>query len=163
MPTEIRLNRAQPLAAQADKGHNRWHPDLAPVASVAPGEAIVIDTLDASDGQVTPATADADLASLSANRGHPLTGPVAMVRVMSVVPERYWPPLSTSSSSPGASLRKVPKISGCRSRGTIVRTSRVASVAAAMMRSPWDGIESSPGDRVHLARPNTSLALADIK
>ncbi|HKJ00009.1 MAG TPA: acetamidase/formamidase family protein [bacterium] len=78
MPTEIRLNRAQPLAAQADKGHNRWHPDLAPVASVAPGEAIVIDTLDASDGQVTPATADADLASLSANRGHPLTGPVAI-------------------------------------------------------------------------------------
>ena len=32
-------------------------------------------------------------------------GPTATVRVMSVVPSAYWPPLSTSSSSPGATAR----------------------------------------------------------
>ena len=33
------------------------------------------------------------------------TGPTGTVRVMSVVPSAYWPPLSTSRSSPGRTGR----------------------------------------------------------
>lgn len=78
MPHEIQLDRTRPLAGQDGKGHNRWHPDLEPVLTVAPGESVRIDTLDASDGQVQAGTTDDDLAHLNPNLGHPLTGPVAI-------------------------------------------------------------------------------------
>jgi formamidase len=78
MPTEIRLDRSLPLSAQAAKGHNRWHPDIAPVVTVASGERVLLETLDARDGQITPATRDADLPGMNRNLPHPLTGPVAV-------------------------------------------------------------------------------------
>ncbi len=34
--------------------HNRWHPDLEPVASVRPGDEITLETRDGLDGQLTP-------------------------------------------------------------------------------------------------------------
>jgi formamidase len=57
-------------------GHNRWHPGLPPALTVDPGDEIVVDCRDGLDGQITPATVDADLATLDLNRGHPLTGPI---------------------------------------------------------------------------------------
>ncbi len=78
MPTEIRIDRSRSLTAQPEKGHNRWHPDIAPVATVGSGEQVVLETLDAADGQITPATRDPDLAARNRNVGHPLTGPVAV-------------------------------------------------------------------------------------
>lgn len=78
MAKEILLDRTRPLAEQGGKGHNRWHSELTPMLTVAQGEPVRIDTLDASDGQVRPSTTDADLAHLNPNRGHPLTGPVAI-------------------------------------------------------------------------------------
>ena len=32
----ISVDRSQPLAAQPQVGHNRWHPDIPPVLRVAP-------------------------------------------------------------------------------------------------------------------------------
>ena len=78
MPTEIRLDRRRPLSAQADKGHNRWHPDIPPVVTVRSGEQVILETLDARDGQITPTTRDSDLAGMNRNVAHPLTGPVAV-------------------------------------------------------------------------------------
>ncbi len=72
----ITLDRSRPLAEQADKGHNRWHPDIPAVARVAPGERIVLDTLDALDGQVGPDTTPEDLRQVDRTRAHALTGPV---------------------------------------------------------------------------------------
>jgi formamidase len=46
------------------------------VLGVSPGEEVVMDTRDAFDGQISPATTAADLASLDVNLLHPLTGPV---------------------------------------------------------------------------------------
>jgi formamidase len=66
------------LADAPETGHNRWHPDLPPALEVEPGDEIVIDCRDGLDGQITPATLDADLATLDFNRGHPLTGPIAV-------------------------------------------------------------------------------------
>jgi formamidase len=59
-------------------GHNRWHPDLTPIARVAPGEAITLECADGTDAQVTRASKHHDVATLVGGLTHPLTGPVAV-------------------------------------------------------------------------------------
>jgi formamidase len=56
--------------------HNRWHPDLEPIAEVAPGEEIRLEAVDGLDGQLTRESSHADAGSLDLGLGHPLTGPV---------------------------------------------------------------------------------------
>jgi formamidase len=56
--------------------HNRWHPDLEPVATVAPGEELTLETEDGLAGQLGPESSHADAGSLDLGLGHPLTGPV---------------------------------------------------------------------------------------
>ncbi len=65
-----------PLAEQPGVGHNRWHPDIEPRIRVAPGTPLVIQTLDAMDGQLTEGSDATTVASSNLNRVHPLTGPV---------------------------------------------------------------------------------------
>jgi len=60
----------------ADRAHNRWHPDLEPVASVALGEEITLETRDGLDGQLSRASTHEDAGRLDLGLGHPLTGPV---------------------------------------------------------------------------------------
>jgi formamidase len=60
----------------AEHVHNRWHPDLEPVASIRPGTEITLDTRDGLDGQLTRESSHSDVASLDLGLGHPLTGPV---------------------------------------------------------------------------------------
>ena len=72
----IRIDRSKPLAAEPHCGHNRWHNDLPPVFEIGEGEEIALETRDALDGQITPATTIADFPSLNAGAVHPLTGPV---------------------------------------------------------------------------------------
>lgn len=72
----IHLDPAVPLARQADKGHNRWHPDITPAVRIASGSTVEMETIDGVDGQITPKTKPADLASLDMGRVHPMTGPV---------------------------------------------------------------------------------------
>ena len=56
--------------------HNRWHPGLEPIARVAPGEEITLETRDGLDGQLDRSSTAADLANVRFGRSHPLTGPV---------------------------------------------------------------------------------------
>jgi formamidase len=56
--------------------HNRWHPDLEPVAEVAPGEEIRLETRDGLDGQLTRESTHDDVGRLNLGLGHPLTGPI---------------------------------------------------------------------------------------
>src|SRR6267154_852999 len=72
----IRIDRGKRLAAESHVGHNRYHPDIAPVAEVGEGEEIALETRDALDGQITPQTTIADFPGLDAGAVHPLTGPV---------------------------------------------------------------------------------------
>jgi formamidase len=72
----IAVDYGKRLAEEPDKGHNRWHEAIAPVIEVAPGEELEIETRDAFDGQITPATTAEDLRQCDLNRVHPLTGPV---------------------------------------------------------------------------------------
>lgn len=73
---EISADRAKTLAAQPEIGHNRWHPDIAPVLRCRPGEEVVLETLDALDGQAGPHATVASLSAPDLGVVHPLTGPV---------------------------------------------------------------------------------------
>jgi formamidase len=55
---------------------NRYHPEIPPIATAAPGDYIVFHTRDALDSDLTlDSTAD-DVAALDLSGVHPLTGPV---------------------------------------------------------------------------------------
>lgn len=72
----IRIDRQKPLSAEPHCGHNRFHPDIAPLLEVAEGEEVILETRDGVDGQIGPGTSAADLAHLDTGLIHPLTGPV---------------------------------------------------------------------------------------
>jgi formamidase len=72
----IRIDRTKPLAAEAKTGHNRYHPDIAPILEVSEGEEVRLETRDGVDGQIGPDATAADLAKLDPGRIHPLTGPI---------------------------------------------------------------------------------------
>jgi formamidase len=72
----IRIDRTKALAVEPHSGHNRFHPDIAPVLEIAEGDEVVLETRDACDGQIGPQTSAADLERFDGNRVHPLTGPV---------------------------------------------------------------------------------------
>jgi formamidase len=56
--------------------HNRFHPEIRPVARANHGDVLVFETRDAFDNQLGPRSRRADVAALDASRIHPLTGPV---------------------------------------------------------------------------------------
>src|SRR5260370_9700394 len=74
----IRIDRTKALSGEPHLGHNRYHPDIAPVAEVGEGEEVGLETRDALDGQVESSMSGADLASIDAGVVHPLTGPVSV-------------------------------------------------------------------------------------
>ena len=51
---EVRVDYAKSLTEEPETGHNRWHPDIAPVVACDPGDEVVLDTRDAFDGQMGP-------------------------------------------------------------------------------------------------------------
>ena len=72
----IRIDRGKRLGEEPGCGHNRFHPDIAPVVEVGEGEEVALETRDALDGQLKPGTTVADFPSLDVGAVHPLTGPV---------------------------------------------------------------------------------------
>jgi formamidase len=72
----IRIDRQKRLGEEPGCGHNRFHPDIAPVVEVGEGDEVALETRDALDGQLKPGTTIADFPSLDVGAVHPLTGPV---------------------------------------------------------------------------------------
>jgi formamidase len=56
--------------------HNRWHPELEPVATVAPGDEVTLETEDGLAGHFTPESVHGDVDTLDRGLAHPLTGPL---------------------------------------------------------------------------------------
>ena len=56
--------------------HNRWHPDLEPIAEVGVDEEVRLETADGVAGQLTRASSHADAGALDLGLAHPLTGPL---------------------------------------------------------------------------------------
>jgi formamidase len=69
------IDRSQPLHEGAANGHNRWHPDLEPIASIDPGEEVVFEVRDSRDGELTRSSGHGDLLDIPP-LAHPLTGPL---------------------------------------------------------------------------------------
>jgi len=95
----ISIDRSKRLREEPHKGHNRWHPDIAPVIEVAPGEEVTLETRDAVDLQIGPRTTVKDLEKMERTVAHPLTGPVYVkgakpgdlleIEYLDILPERY--------------------------------------------------------------------------
>jgi formamidase len=75
MPVRIGIDRSQRLHRGARRGHNRWHPDIAAVARVEPGDTVTFEIRDSRDREITRRSTHADMLDL-ATLAHPLTGPV---------------------------------------------------------------------------------------
>ena len=96
---QISIDRSKRLYQEPRTGHNRWHPDIEPVLEVAPGEALLLETRDAADGQIKPGMSVADFAGMDTKVAHPLTGPVYIsgaqpgdlleIEYLDIVPEPY--------------------------------------------------------------------------
>ncbi|MEO6408472.1 MAG: acetamidase/formamidase family protein [Burkholderiaceae bacterium] len=56
--------------------HHGWDNSFAPRLTIAPGETVQFETVDASSGQLSPTSTAADLAQLDLGRVNPVTGPV---------------------------------------------------------------------------------------
>jgi formamidase len=72
----FRIDRDKHLCDDPLCGHNRWHPDIPPRFEADAGEEIGLETRDAMDGYLTPASVIADFPRLPRAVVHPLTGPV---------------------------------------------------------------------------------------
>jgi formamidase len=72
----VRIDRTKTLAEEPTTGHNRWHPDIAPIVWCDPGEEVILETRDAFDGQMGPNISLEEVAATNLDRLHPLTGPV---------------------------------------------------------------------------------------
>jgi formamidase len=71
----IEIDRSRPLHEGAERGHNRWHPQLTAVASVEPGDEVAFEIRDSRDRLIAPDSGHEDLLDVPAI-AHPLTGPV---------------------------------------------------------------------------------------
>ena len=70
----VTINRSLRLGDEPHTGHNRWHPDIEPLIAAGEGEEVVLETRDASDGNVVYGS---EAMALGPNKAvHPLTGPV---------------------------------------------------------------------------------------
>lgn len=63
------------MAEQAVVGHNRLHPDVPPVAEVAPGDSFLVECLDWTDNQIGDNDSADDVAHADLNAVHMLSGP----------------------------------------------------------------------------------------
>ena len=59
--------------------HCRWDNSIAPLATVEPGDVVVLETKEATDGQVFPGCSIDVLRNLDFSVIHPITGPVAVL------------------------------------------------------------------------------------
>src|SRR5215510_3337959 len=104
----ITIDRNKRLKEEPHTGHNRWHPDIAPLIEVDPGEEVVLETRDASDVQIKPGMTVANLEHLDTKVAHPLTGPVYIkgakpgdlleIEYLDIVPQ----PVGWTRNRPGA-------------------------------------------------------------
>lgn len=73
----VEVDRSRPLHEGATGGHNRWHPDLEPVATVAEGDEVTFEVRDSRDRSLTRESGHRALLE-TPSVAHPLTGPVAV-------------------------------------------------------------------------------------
>ncbi|KAF8807641.1 Acetamidase/Formamidase [Phlegmacium glaucopus] len=67
------------LPADQQKGiHNRWHPDIPPIATVRPGQTFKIECVDWTGAQIGNNDASDDIKNVDLTKVHNLSGPIAV-------------------------------------------------------------------------------------
>jgi len=74
--TLFKVDLTKPMRDQEVPGHNRWHPDIPPVASVKPGEMFRIECKDWTDGQIKNDDNPNDIRDVDLSVVHVLSGPI---------------------------------------------------------------------------------------
>ncbi|EJD49831.1 Acetamidase/Formamidase [Auricularia subglabra TFB-10046 SS5] len=76
-PTLVKVDPFKP--AEGQKGlHNRWHPDIPPVATVKPGEVFKIECVDWTGAQIGNNDYSDDIRDVDLTKVHNLSGPIAV-------------------------------------------------------------------------------------
>lgn len=76
--TLISVDLRRPPEEQYPRPHNRWHPEIPPVATVDPGTVFRLECLDLTGGQVVNSDSADDVRDIDLSQLHYLTGPVAV-------------------------------------------------------------------------------------
>ena len=76
--TLISVDLRRPPEAQDVLPHNRWHPEIPPVATVEPGTVFRLECLDLTGGQILNSDTADDVRDLDLSQVHYLSGPVAV-------------------------------------------------------------------------------------
>jgi Acetamidase/Formamidase family len=73
--TLVSVDLSKPAREQGNAVHNRWHPEIPPVASVNPGDVVRIECKGWTDGWINSAN---DVRDLPLSLVHILSGPIAV-------------------------------------------------------------------------------------
>jgi formamidase len=76
--TLFNVNLDKPMTEQEVLGHNRWHPDVPPVAAVNPGSVFRMECKDWTDGQIKNNDSPNDVRDIDLSVVHILSGPIAV-------------------------------------------------------------------------------------
>ncbi|MGZ3601891.1 MAG: formamidase, partial [Ktedonobacterales bacterium] len=76
--TLFKVDVKKRMADQEVPGHNRWHPDIPPVATVDPGTTFRMECLDWTDGQIKNSDSANDVRDIDLSIPHVLSGPIAV-------------------------------------------------------------------------------------
>lgn len=72
------LDSSKPFTDQEKIGHNRWHPDIPPVATIKPGTTFRADCREWFDGAIKNDDSADDIRDAPLNKVHALAGPFAV-------------------------------------------------------------------------------------
>lgn len=72
------VDQTKSMRDQAVPGHNRWHPDIPPAATVKPGDEFRIETREWTDAQIKNDDSSNDVRDINLDPCHMLSGPVAV-------------------------------------------------------------------------------------
>lgn len=72
------VDQARSMANQKVPGHNRWHPDIPPAASVRPGQDFRMECREWTDGQIGNNDSANDVRDVDLSCAHMLSGPIAV-------------------------------------------------------------------------------------
>src|SRR5215203_5068718 len=70
------VDQSKSMADQAVPGHNRWHPDIPPAASVAPGSEFRVECREWTDAQLGNNDSSNDVRDVDLTICHMLSGPI---------------------------------------------------------------------------------------
>ncbi len=76
--TLFKVDLNKPKTEQDVPGHNRWHPDIPPVAAVNPGAVFRMECKDWTDGQIKNSDSANDVRDIDLSGVHILSGPIAV-------------------------------------------------------------------------------------